>query len=107
MRVYLLHEHYDVAHLEAVKDQMAILGAPVIRAVYVARVDAWVALEGCHRLRAAHDLGITPEIEEVEYSEDALVRDIVGDPDIKDDVRIDDYIDNLNDTVFLDFNEEV
>ena len=105
MRVYLVHEHYNPGHLENVKVQMTTLGAPVIHAVFVERVEAWVALEGCHRLRAAHDLGITPRIEEIDYSGNVLIREIVEDPNIKDDVSIDDYIDNLNDTIFLDFEE--
>ena len=107
MRVYLVHEHYDVDHLKDVKAKMTTLGAPTIHAVFVERVDAWIALEGCHRLRAAYDLGITPKIVEIEYSGNVLIRDIIKDSDLDNDISIDDCIDNLNDTIFLEFNEEI
>ena len=36
----------------------------------------WAALEGCHRVRAAKALGLTPIIEEIEYSEDVTLDDV-------------------------------
>jgi len=48
---------------------MVELGAPSIKAVYMPLWDAWAALEGCHRLRAAYALGLVPEIEEIGYSD--------------------------------------
>lgn len=69
MEIALLHEHFDETHLGVVKAEMATMGAPVVKAVWVEAANRWVALEGCHRLRAAHALGLVPEIEEVEYSE--------------------------------------
>lgn len=47
---------------------MRVRGAPTIRAVWMPVYGHWAALEGCHRIRAAKALGLTPEIEEVEYS---------------------------------------
>jgi hypothetical protein len=54
--INLLHHHFDTGHLEEVKAEMVALGSPTIRAIEVAG-DIY-AVEGCHRLRAAQDLGI-------------------------------------------------
>lgn len=54
--VYVIHP-VDMLHLEAVKEDMIRLGAPKIRIVRHS-MGFWVALEGCHRIRAAHDLGV-------------------------------------------------
>ena len=75
MRIALVHEHFDADHLEAVKAEMLTLGAPTIRAVWMEVYGAWVALEGCHRIRAAQALGLLPLIDEVEYSNDSIVLD--------------------------------
>jgi hypothetical protein len=69
MEIALVNNHYDKEHLEAVKKEMLILGAPKIHAVWMECYDLWAALEGCHRIRAAKSLGLIPEIIEVEYSE--------------------------------------
>lgn len=70
MDIALIHAHFDAKHLEAVKAEMQTLGAPVIRAVWMECYNVWVALEGCHRIRAAAALGLVPAIDEVEYSDD-------------------------------------
>lgn len=57
------------AHLAEVISEMAELGTPTIKAVWMEVYGAWVALEGSHRIAAAKALGLTPEIEEVEYDE--------------------------------------
>lgn len=75
MTIALLHKHYDSSKLEAVKMEMQTLGAPVIKAVWMECWNMWVALEGCHRLRAAHELGLEPVIDEVEYSDDTITLD--------------------------------
>jgi hypothetical protein len=49
----------------AVKAEMETLGAPIIRA-YRVEGDLYYAVEGCHRLRAAAELGLVPEIDEIE-----------------------------------------
>ena len=77
MRIALVHNHYDKSHLEAVKKEMVKKGAPVIHAVWMECFGHWQALEGCHRLRAAKELGLTPEIEEVEYCESTMLSDVV------------------------------
>lgn len=63
--VYAIHGT-DAAHLEQVKAEMETLGAPVIRVVDCG--DYYMALEGSHRLAAAHQLGISPEL--VVYDQD-------------------------------------
>lgn len=76
MQIALVHPHFDEAHLAAVKAEMTILGAPTVKAVWMECWGLWAALEGCHRIRAAADLGLTVEIEEVEYSEDTTSEDL-------------------------------
>ena len=69
MRIALVHDHFDEAHLAEVIEEMKTLGAPTIKAVWMECFNHWAALEGCHRIRAAAALGLTPEIDEVEYSD--------------------------------------
>ena len=75
--IILPHDHFDAAHLETVKTEMTKLGAPTIKAVWMESYGAWVALEGSHRIRAAKALGLTPEIEEVEWSDTVTTDDVV------------------------------
>lgn len=62
----------DDKHYAEVKEYMAKAGAPVIKAVYMACWDMWVALEGSHRIHAAKELGLEPVIEEIEYSDEDM-----------------------------------
>jgi hypothetical protein len=55
--LYLPHPAVD-EKVEAVKAEMRKLGAPKIRVVDCK--DYYMAIEGCHRLMAAADLGIAP-----------------------------------------------
>ena len=64
MIIALLHQHYNKQHLEEVKSEMMKLGAPTIRAIWDETQGMWRAIEGCHRIRAAKELGITPIIKE-------------------------------------------
>ena len=77
MDIILYHKHYNQEHLNAVKAQMKTLGAPTIKAIWSEIYGAWMAVEGCHRLRAAAELGLTPEIEDVS-EEDVIVMQIDG-----------------------------
>lgn len=61
--VYLLHNHFDPAHLDTVVADMKVMGAPTIRAYDLGFDDQVQAIEGCHRLRACEVLDITPNIE--------------------------------------------
>lgn len=58
MMVYAIHEP-DEQKLEKVKGEMRELGAPEIRVVDCG--DHYQALEGSHRIAAAHALGIMPD----------------------------------------------
>lgn len=53
-----IHAPYEWK-LEAVKAEMAVLGAPVIRVIDCGQY--FMALEGCHRIAAAHALEIEPK----------------------------------------------
>jgi hypothetical protein len=75
MKVALLHRHYNEDHLASVIEEMRTLGSPTIKAVWMETWQMWVALEGCHRLRAAEALGLMPQIEEMDYSDEIIVMD--------------------------------
>jgi hypothetical protein len=62
----LLHSHYDAAHLELVKVYMAEHGAPTLHAVDMGE-GIYYLLEGCHRARAAAELGVAINLELVDY----------------------------------------
>lgn len=76
MKIALMHSHFDAAHLAGVKAEMATLGAPIIKAVWIDAHGHWAALEGAHRIRAAADLGLPPVIQKIEYSEDVTLADL-------------------------------
>ncbi len=70
----------DADHLAEVIKEMRALGAPVIRAVETCH--GLVAIEGSHRLAAAAELGLAPEIvviAEDEIVDGATLNDIAGD----------------------------
>lgn len=73
MKITLVHNHYDAAHLDNVINDMHELGEPTIKAYWNAAYDVWVALEGSHRIRAAHALGLVPVIDQVEYDDIAEI----------------------------------
>ena len=77
MQVIIPHNHFDKDHLAEVKNDMQKLGAPTIKAVWMEAYGSWVALEGTHRLMAAQELGLTPEIEEIEWSDTVMTDDVV------------------------------
>lgn len=76
MQIALLHGHHCEKHLELVKAEMQNLGAPTIKAVWMDCYGHWAALEGCHRIRAAAEIGLTPIIKEIEYSEEVTLAEI-------------------------------
>lgn len=86
MNVALLHNRFEADKLAAVTEEMRILGAPRIKAVWMECYGHWAALEGSHRIRAAADLGLVPEIEEIEYSDD-LAEDLGL--DVQDGLTVD------------------
>lgn len=78
--VYLIHAP-DPDHLKEVKAEMQRLGAPTIRVVDCG--DYYMALEGAHRLTAAHELGLAPNL-------------VVYDQEVEIDVTIYDWYDAAN-----------
>ena len=87
MQIALVHNHYSPEHLETVVSEMRELGAPVIKAVWMECWGVWAALEGCHRIRAAAQLGLTPEIEEIEYDSDYVTDDGYSAEEIADEAN--------------------
>ena len=66
--LYLIHA-VEATKLAAVKAEMLRLGAPTVRVVDCG--DHYMAIEGCHRLTAAADLGIAPVL--VVLSQDDMI----------------------------------
>lgn len=74
LSIVLFHSHYDKKHLEFVKNEMIKLGAPVIRGFYDNANGVWIAFEGCHRIRAAKELNILPNMIQVNYESDIEIQ---------------------------------
>lgn len=86
-----------------IKAYMEEAGAPTLKAVWMDCFGAWVALEGSHRLNAAAELGLVPEIEEIDYNEDIKVRDIT---DIDMDCSIAEFCDRACESaIIFDFED--
>ena len=85
MRVALLHNHYDRESLESVTAEMRVFGAPTIKVLDLGFDDMYQALEGCHRLRAAEILGLTPIFEIIDIADaDATAAELELDVDNPD-----------------------
>jgi hypothetical protein len=65
MTTILLHANYDEKHLEEVKGEMIKLGSPSLRGFQTE--SGFYLIEGCHRARAAKELGY--EIKFIDISE--------------------------------------
>lgn len=65
MIINTYHNYYDSNHLSKVTEEMRLRGAPIIRCIWSGIHCEWMAIEGSHRLRAAHALGLTPIIRDV------------------------------------------
>lgn len=74
MEIILTHKHFEQSHLEEVKNIMEIKGTPSIRAIWSEVYGAWLAVEGCHRVRAALELGLIPEIIDISENETAIIQ---------------------------------
>ena len=103
MKIALVHSHYNSEKLERVKEEMKVLGAPKIHAVWMECYGHWAALEGSHRIRAAKELGLTPEIIEVDYS-DEMASTILG-YDGDEDYPISEICDSSHESVIIEFND--
>jgi hypothetical protein len=60
VRVFAKHAPYSDGHLGKVVNEMRWLGAPIVRVVEWG--GEFFALEGSHRLAAAHWLGLVPQL---------------------------------------------
>lgn len=103
MKIALVHDHFEQAHLDQVISTMKTMGAPVIKAVYLEYCDTWAALEGCHRLRAAEALGLTPEIDAVEFNDVTTVSDLGL--DYQDEFRVCEIVDGFHVRHTIEFAE--
>ena len=74
MEITLYHKHYNEQHLDKVKSEMQALGTPTIRCIWSETYNMWMAVEGCHRLRAAKTLGLTPIIQDITNDEAAIIQ---------------------------------
>lgn len=98
IRIIAYHEiDTDTEHYAGVLATMTELGAPTIRAIDTCH--GLVALEGCHRLAAAAELELVPEIEilEGELPED-LSADLDGMTFAEVFERVTDYPYDLGET---------
>jgi len=102
MLVGLVHDHFDKNHLDKVVAEMKKLGTPKIKAVYIECHDMYVALEGCHRLRACEKLGIVPEFELLEYDDVYELKG--GQIGIDSDCKISDILDDCHKSTMIVFD---
>ncbi len=90
MRVLLFHDHYDENHLQEVIEEMKKFGVPTIKAYETDR-NYYMAVEGCHRLRACQVLKVTPVIEKLNWN-DTVIIDLDGsDTEIEVSELIEEY----------------
>lgn len=85
IKIALAYNHFGMEHLIEVMKEMEKLGAPTIRLYHVEN-NLYQAIEGCHRLRAAAALGITPNFE---YLDDDMLRSDCEDLDYEDGLGCD------------------
>lgn len=106
LTIALVHSYFDEAHLETVKAEMQAMGAPEIKCIWSEVYGLWLAVEGCHRLRAAKALGLCPVV--VDVSNDETV-DIQSDDEIETR-SIAELMEELQDSAptsaVLDFEDE-
>lgn len=104
----------DATHLVEVVAEMQVRGAPVLRCIRDEAQGVILALEGSHRLAAAHQLGLVPVLQMVGDDDELLCSDIGyddcgwfdGEParaaDIRD--RIGGFMGTYNGCPFFDFD---
>jgi len=96
MQVALYHKSYNEQHLAEVKVEMQKRGAPVIRAIWSEVYEMWMAVEGCHRIRAAKDLGLTPIIKDISNAKTATIQ--IDGENVK--VKVSDLAIEMNDDLW-------
>ena len=108
--VILLHAYYDEEHLKEVVSEMQTLGTPTVRVIWSEVYGAYLALEGCHRIRAAKQLGLVPVFEVVEFEDVTEVVNDVCDGILEDDdtfeTIIDRAVNSANHGGMVEFEDE-
>lgn len=99
MIINLVHKHFSQSKVDSIKAEIATMGTPVIKAVDLGD-DEYQALEGCHRIRACKDLGITPELEIIDYSEKSVFD---YELDFQDDRSIAEIVDSCYGQASIEF----
>lgn len=107
MEIALFHNHYDEAHLEAVKAEMVKRGAPKIRAIWSETYGMWMAVEGCHRLRAAQALGIRPIIIDISNQKTLTVQLDGENVKVKRAAFEEEFLENVWQSEIVSFDDEV
>ena len=101
VEVKLFHSDFDSDHLETVTTEMRDRGAPIVRVVE----NQWeqlCAIEGCHRLRAAHALGLNPTLETISKADaSGIIYAESGDWYSEEDLS--DLVDGEYHAVWIDF----
>jgi len=75
MTIALVHRHYTEKHLEEVMSEMEVLGEPTIKAIWSELYGMWLAVEGCHRIRAAKELSLNVEIDDISNEESVEIEE--------------------------------
>ena len=105
--VILLHASFDQQHLDEVISEMQTLGTPTVRVIWSEVYGAYLALEGCHRIRAAKQLGLNPAFEVVVFEDVTEVVNDVCDGILEDDdtfeTIIDRAVNSANHGGFIEF----
>lgn len=88
----------DLDHLAEVSKEMDEIGRPVIRVAYNPAYDSYIAFEGSHRLKAAHDKGIKPILDEVDindvYEGKYPIEELTDDLEIRDQEDLEKWLDD-------------
>lgn len=103
MTIALLHKHYSEEHLAEVMEQMKELGAPTVRAIWSDLYGLWLAVEGCHRIRAAVELGEEVEIVDVSGEESIEIQEDGEMVSCKVEELLEELNDNAPYTEIIDF----
>ena len=107
MKVSPVHAEYRLSHLEKVKEEMLVLGPPKIRAVWCEDRGVWAALEGCHRLHAALELGLEPIIVPVDYEPGMTWSDVgMGHDYIAGAISLSKVVENAGTFYVIGFGED-
>ena len=103
MTIALLHKHYTEKHLEEVATEMTTLGAPTIKAIWSDLYGMWLAVEGCHRIRAAKQLGFEPVIDDISNDETVTMEIDGEDTEVLVQDSLEELTDNAPKTEIISF----